>query len=114
MTTLEDQVNANLVPVRLAAALAGLFGVFGALLAAIGTYGLLAYSVARRINEIGIRMALGAARSDIAGGILREALTTTSAGLLIGAPIAYAARRAAASLVPGLPAGGTVLLAPIQ
>jgi predicted permease len=113
MTTLEDQVDANLVPVRLAATLAGLFGVLGALLAAIGTYGLLAYSVARRINEIGIRMALGAARSDIARGILREALTTTCAGLLIGAPIAYAARRAAASLVPGLPAGGTVLLAAV-
>ena len=52
-------MDANLVPVRLAATLAGLFGVLGALLAVIGTYGLLAYSVARRINEIGIRMRWG-------------------------------------------------------
>jgi predicted permease len=110
VTTMQEQVDANLVPVRLAATLAGLFGVLGAMLAAIGTYGLLAYSVARRTNEIGIRMALGATRSDIARGVLREALTTTCAGLLIGIPVAFAARRAAASLVPGLPVGDSALL----
>jgi putative ABC transport system permease protein len=113
ITTLEDQVDANLVPVRLSATLAALFGVLGALMAAIGTYGLLAYSVARRTNEMGIRMALGASRGDVAGGILREALTTTLAGLLIGAPIAYAAGRTAASLIPGLAMGGRVLPAAV-
>jgi predicted permease len=111
ITTLEDQVDATLVPERLTVTLSGLFGALGALLAAIGTYGLLAYSVARRGNEIGIRMALGATRSGIARMVLAESLGTTCAGLAIGAPLAYWARRAAAGLVPDLPANGEAAIA---
>jgi len=110
ITTLEDQVDANLVPERLIVTLSGLFGALGALLAAIGTYGLLAYSVARRSNEIGIRMALGATRRGIARMVLGESLGTTCTGLVIGAPLAYWARRAAAGLVPDLPVKGAAAI----
>ncbi|HYW43117.1 MAG TPA: ABC transporter permease [Bryobacteraceae bacterium] len=111
ITTLADQVDAGIVPERLIVTLSGLFGALGALLAAIGAYGLLAYSVARRTNEIGICMALGATQSRIARMVLGESLGTTCAGLAIGAPLAYLARRTAVSLVPGLPVKGAPVIA---
>ncbi|HUI58419.1 MAG TPA: ABC transporter permease [Bryobacteraceae bacterium] len=111
ITTLEDQVDAGLVPERLIVTVSELFGGLGALLAAIGTYGLLAYSVARRSNEIGIRIALGATRKGIARMVLGESLGTTCAGLVIGVPLAYWARRAAAGLIPDLPAKGVTVIA---
>ena len=111
ITTLEDQVDSTLVPERLVVTLSALFGALGALLAAIGTYGLLAYLVARRTNEIGIRMALGATPRGIAWMVLAESLGTTCAGLAIGVPLACWARRAAAGLVPGLPVNGASAIA---
>lgn len=104
MTTLADQVDATIVPERLIVTLSAVFGALGSLLAAIGTYGLLAYSVTRRINEIGIRMALGATQGGIAKMVLREATGITCGGLLIGVLVAYGAKRLAASLIPDLPA----------
>jgi hypothetical protein len=74
VATLDGQVDASIVPERLIATLAGLFGALGALLVAIGIYGLLAYTVARRIHEIGIRMALGATRGTVSRMVLGEAL----------------------------------------
>ena len=83
VTTLAEQVDAAIVPERLMAILAGFFGAVGALLAAIGLYGLLAYTVARRTREIGIRIALGATRGDVmphgAGGTQSG---SSSAGLV--------------------------------
>jgi len=105
VTTLADQVDASIVPERLTAALSGLFGALGSLLVAIGIYGLLAYMVARRIREIGIRMALGATRGAVSRMVLAEALRMSAAGLLIGAFIAYAGRRLTGSLVHDLPVG---------
>ncbi len=102
VTTMAEQVDASIVPERVIALLSGFFGALGALLAALGLYGLLAYAVARRTNEIGIRMALGASRSKVTWMVLRDALVMVSGGLAIGAPAAFWTKSLAASLVPGL------------
>ena len=86
------------------AALASGFGVLALVLAAIGVYGLLAYGVARRTREIGIRMALGARRAAIIGLVLRSALYPLAAGILCGAPAAWLASRSIESMLFGLKA----------
>jgi predicted permease len=91
VTTLREHVDASIVQQRVVALLSGLFGTLGALLAGIGLYGLLAYTVARRTNEIGIRMALGARRGDVIRMVLRDAALMVAAGLAIGVPMAFAA-----------------------
>jgi predicted permease len=101
--TLADQVDASIVPERLIATLSGLFGALGSLLAAIGLYGLLAYTVAQRTNEIGIRVALGATRSAMARMVLMDALRMSCWGLMIGVPVAYWGKRFATSLIADLP-----------
>ena len=102
--TLAEQLDGAMVPERLSAILSGLFGAWGALLAAVGLYGLLAYAVAQRTNEIGLRMALGATRADITRMVFREALGMGCAGLVVGGFIAYCGKRFVASLIPDLPA----------
>ena len=104
MTTMEDLVDASIVPERIIATLSSFFGGLGALLAALGLYGLLAYTVTRRTNEIGIRIALGAAESDISAMVLRGALGLVCAGLAIGVPLAFLSRGAASRVVTDLPA----------
>src|SRR5882672_4017558 len=99
VTTMDEQVNASIVPERLIATLSGFFGGLGALLAAIGLYGLLAYTIARRTNEIGVRMALGATERDIMAMVLKSALGLVCAGLVVGAPIAASSQRVVATLV---------------
>jgi predicted permease len=101
-TTMNEQIDASIVPERLIATLSGWFGALGALLAAVGLYGLLAYTVTRRTHEIGVRMALGATRSDVMAMVLRDALWTVCAGLVLGAPLAFWANSVAVSLVHGL------------
>jgi putative ABC transport system permease protein len=107
-TTLAGQVDASIVPERLLAAIAELFGALGAVLAGIGIYGLLAYTVARRIREIGIRMALGATREAVIRMVLGGALRMVCAGLAIGAPVALWSKSLAASLIQDLPAGSLI------
>jgi predicted permease len=102
ITTLEAQVDGDIVPQRLIVMVSRIFGALGSLLAAIGLYGLLAYTVARRINEIGVRMALGATPRDVVRMVLGDALGLVSAGLLVGVPLAIWGRRFAASLIPDL------------
>ena len=89
--TLRQQVERSFDQQRAVASLAGLFGIIALLLAAIGLYGVTAYSVARRTNEIGIRMALGADRGNVIGIVLRGAFRRVVAGLLLGLPLAVGA-----------------------
>ena len=100
--TLSAQVDAAIVPERLMALLSELFAALGAVLAGIGLYGLLAYTVARRTNEIGVRMALGAKASDIAALVLRDSLGMVSAGLLGGLLLVLWTRPIAARLIHDL------------
>ena len=103
MTALSDQVDATIVAERLIAALSELFGGLGSLLAAIGLYGLLAYTVTRRITEIGIRMALGATRRHVIRMVFQDALGMVLAGLVLGIPLALWGKTLAAVLIRDLP-----------
>ncbi|HLZ90829.1 MAG TPA: ABC transporter permease [Candidatus Acidoferrum sp.] len=103
IVTMNEQIDSSIVPQRLIAMLSAGFGALGVLLAAIGLYGLLAYTVARRTHEIGVRMALGAARTDVMRIALGGALCMVCAGLAIGEPLAFWGKRVAASLIPDLP-----------
>ena len=111
VTTLAEQVDASIVPERLLATLAGFFGAVGALLAAIGLFGLLAYTVARQTKEIGIRVALGATRGRVSRMVATSAGWLVSVGFLLGAPTAFWSTRFAARSVENLPAGGAVPIA---
>ena len=88
---LQQQIERSFDQQRAVASLAGLFGVIALVLAAIGVYGVTAYSVARRTNEIGIRMALGADRGQVVGLVLRGAFHRVVAGLLLGLPLGVGA-----------------------
>ena len=99
VTTLAGQVDSDIVPERLVAALSEFFGILGAALAGIGLYGLLAYSVARRTNEIGIRVALGARPGDVSRLIVGDALGMLCAGFVLGAFLVFWGKPVAASLV---------------
>jgi ABC-type antimicrobial peptide transport system permease subunit len=102
-TTLVEQLDASIIPERLMATLSGFFGVLGSILAAIGLYGLLAYTVVRRTREIGVRMALGADRANVIRMVLRDALSMVITGLLAGGTIALWSKNFAARLLEGLP-----------
>jgi predicted permease len=88
ITTLAEQVDASILPERLIAMLSALFGVLAAMLVAIGLYGLLAYTVTRRLKEIGLRIALGATGRDVIVMVLTSALGLVSVGLIVGVPTA--------------------------
>lgn len=89
--TMQEQVASNLEQDRMMAKLAGTFGVIALLLAAIGLYGLTAYSVVRRTSEIGVRMALGADRMNILRMVMRGAFLQVAIGLVLGIPLAITA-----------------------
>jgi predicted permease len=91
--TMQEQVDRSFDQERAVATLAGLFGVVALLLAAVGLYGVTAYSVAQRTNEIGIRMALGADRTRVFDLVLRGAFTRVAIGLALGLPLAIGAGR---------------------
>ncbi len=102
VTTLSEQVDAAIVAERLIATLSGFFGALGAALAGIGLYGLLAFTVARRTNEIGVRMALGATASGVSRMVLGDALWMVSVGLVLGSAMVLWGRPLAESLIQDL------------
>jgi len=101
-TTLERTIRDSLTSERLMATLSGFFGGLAMLIATLGLYGVMSYTVARRRAEIGIRMALGADRTAVVRMIAGEAAKLLAAGLVIGAGLALAAGQFAATLLYGL------------
>jgi putative ABC transport system permease protein len=99
---LQDQIRQSLQAERLLATLSAFFGALALVLAMIGLYGVMSYTVAERTSEIGIRMALGALRADVTAMILRKAATLLVAGLAVGAALSLAAASAASALLFGL------------
>jgi predicted permease len=91
--TMQQQVELSFDEERAVASLAGLFGIVALVLAAVGLYGVTAYTVAQRTNEIGIRMALGADRPTVIQLVLRGAFKRVLAGLILGLPLAVGAGR---------------------
>lgn len=91
--TLQQQVDLSFDQERAVASLAGLFGIVALLLAAVGLYGVTAYTVAQRTNEIGIRMALGANQTRVVQLVLRGAFQRVVIGLILGLPLAVGAGR---------------------
>jgi FtsX-like permease family/MacB-like periplasmic core domain len=112
-----EQVAIQFNQERLVARITGLYGIVALLLASIGLYGVTAYNVTRRTSEIGIRMALGANRSDVIRMVLRAALSQVVVGFCLGLPIAYLCGRYLTHLLynvghsnPLMLAGATITL----
>jgi len=101
LTTLDDQVAASLARPRLLATLSGFFGALALLLAVIGLYGTVSYSVARRRNEIGIRIALGAARTGVLRMVAADAGKLIAIGVALGTLLALATTRLIAAFLYG-------------
>ncbi|MGH9940720.1 MAG: ABC transporter permease [Blastocatellia bacterium] len=111
LKTLRQQADESLFADRFLTFLSVCFGLLAAALAAIGLYGVMAYTVTRRIREIGIRIALGATQSRVAWLILREVALLALVGLLAGAPLAFVLGRAAESLLFGVKASDPLVFA---
>jgi predicted permease len=100
--SMNEQIGFSLVPLRLAATVGGTLGVVGLLLAAVGIFGIVNYSVSRRTREIGIRMALGAQMGDVLRLVLRQGLWLALVGVAIGLAASFALTRALVSLLYGV------------
>ena len=95
-------MNRGLTNDRLIASLTSAFGIVALMLACLGLYGTISYGVARRISELGLRMALGADRATVAWLVVREALTLVGIGAALGLPLAFVAGRSILSLLHGV------------
>ena len=104
MKTLESQLDQTLLTERLIALLSAGFGLLATLLAAIGLYGVMAFVVARRTKEMGVRMALGAKPSSVVWLVMREVLTLLALGLVVGIPSAMALGKYVVSQLYGIQA----------
>ncbi|HTH00377.1 MAG TPA: ABC transporter permease [Vicinamibacterales bacterium] len=100
--TLSEEMGAVLIRDRLIATLSSVFGALALVLACVGLYGLLSFSVVQRRAEMGIRIALGANRGDVAWTVMREALVLVGGGVIIGIPLALALGRLASNRISGL------------
>jgi predicted permease len=110
-TTQTDLAEESLARERLFARLTSAFGLMAAVLASIGLYGVMAYSVARRTQEIGVRLALGAQPGNILGMVMSEAVLLAGVGVLIGLGAALTTTRLVASILYGLSANDPVTIA---
>jgi predicted permease len=108
--SMEEQLDDSLAQERLIAGLSGFFGALAVALACIGLYGVMSYTAARRTNEIGIRLALGATRLEVLGMVLRECLWLVAAGVALGVPAVLACSRFIQSSLFGIQGGdpGTI------
>jgi putative ABC transport system permease protein len=102
LRTLDDVVALSLWRVRWQASLLGAFGLLAIALTVIGLYGVVAYTVAQRTREIGVRMALGAQKSDVQWMVLAHGLRLTAAGILTGLAVSTAAMRLLRSFLYGV------------
>jgi ABC-type antimicrobial peptide transport system permease subunit len=108
-TLVDDSAESEIALAKLSTLFAGL----ALLLACIGLYGVMSYTVAGRTREIGMRMALGAERGDVVEMVLGEAMMLVAIGLAVGIPIALATSRALASLLFGLNSTDPIALAAV-
>ncbi len=99
LQTMSEAVNETLVQERFVAQLGGAFSLFALLLACVGLYGVMSYAVARRTNEIGVRMALGAQRSDVVWLVMREVALLVALGVGVGLAAAMATTRLVSALL---------------
>src|SRR5205823_9159057 len=104
MKTLERQLDDTLSTERMIAALSAAFGILATILAAIGLYGVMAFVVARRTREIGLRMALGAPQSAVLWMVMRETALLVVIGLAAGVPAAWALSRYVSTQLYGVKA----------
>jgi predicted permease len=109
--TLAEQVDNTLVGDKLIARLSSFFGLLALMLASIGIYGVLSYAVAGRTSEVGLRMALGAKRSNVVWVVMRDVLVLVVIGLVIGVPGAVSLERLASDMFYGLAAVDAVSIA---
>jgi predicted permease len=110
MKTLVEQVNESMIVERVMATLTSCFAFLASLLAAIGLYGVMAYVVARRTREIGIRIALGASRAHIGGMVLRESALLAFWGVVIGLMLTLLVGRLVNSMLFGVSAANPLVL----
>jgi ABC-type antimicrobial peptide transport system permease subunit len=102
VTTLDRHVSRSVTNQKLVAQLSAFFGILALFLSCIGIYGLMSYFVTRRINEIGLRIALGAGRFRVLWLVLREVLILAAVGVAIGIPVSLAGDRFVSSMLFGL------------
>ena len=110
VSTMRSEVHESMFAERLTASIAMLFGGLALVLAAIGVYGVVAFAVARRTNEIGVRMALGARHGDILRLVLGSSLALVGAAVVIGGPLAVIVGQALRAQLYGVSAHDPVLL----
>ena len=111
MKTLETQMEESLITERLVATLSSGFGMLATLLAAIGLYGVMAYIVAQRTREIGVRIALGASRRDVIMLVMRDVFLLTGIGIGIGLPAAWGLSRLVSSELYGVQPNDAITIA---